>query len=77
MGRLDRILECASAANSDLIGAEDKDLLRVGQFGSARIVTIREFIKEPTRLEPKFAPGADSPVGQGTALTPSPPAGTA
>jgi predicted nucleic acid-binding protein len=40
-----RILECAAAARSDFIVSEDKDLLRRGQFGNARIVSIREFVK--------------------------------
>jgi putative PIN family toxin of toxin-antitoxin system len=41
----DRILECAAEAKSDFIVTEDKDLLRIGQFGTARIVTIREFVR--------------------------------
>lgn len=41
----DRILECAATAKSDFIVSEDKDLLRLGQFGNARIVSIRDFIK--------------------------------
>ncbi len=40
----DRILECASTAQSDFIVSEDKDLLRLGQFGNTRIVSIRDFI---------------------------------
>ena len=40
----DRILECAAAAKSDFIISEDKDLLRVCQFGLARIVSVREFM---------------------------------
>ena len=40
----DRILECATTAKSDFIVSEDKDLLRLGQFGSSRIVSIRDFI---------------------------------
>ena len=40
----DRILECAATAKSDFIVSEDKDLLRLGQFGSARIVSVRDFI---------------------------------
>ena len=35
----------ARAAKSDFIVTEDKDLLRVGQFGNARIVSTREFVK--------------------------------
>jgi uncharacterized protein len=41
----DRILECAATAKSDFIVNEDKDLLRLGQFGHARMVSIRDFIK--------------------------------
>jgi putative PIN family toxin of toxin-antitoxin system len=40
----DSILECAATAKSDFIVSEDKDLLRLGQFGSARIVSVRDFI---------------------------------
>jgi putative PIN family toxin of toxin-antitoxin system len=40
----DRILECAATAKSDFIVSEDKDLLRLGQFGNAQIVSIRDFI---------------------------------
>jgi len=40
----DRILECAATAKSDFIVSEDKDLLRLGQFGAARIVSVRNFI---------------------------------
>jgi len=40
-----RILECADAARSDFIVSEDKDLLRLGLFGNARIVSIREFVR--------------------------------
>ena len=39
----DRILECAVAAKSDFIVSEDKDLLRVGQYGNAPILNIRDF----------------------------------
>jgi predicted nucleic acid-binding protein len=39
-----RILECATAAKSDFIVSEDKDLLRLRQFGNARIVSIRDFL---------------------------------
>jgi uncharacterized protein len=41
----DRVLECAAAAKSDFIVTEDKDLLRVMQLATARIVTIGEFLK--------------------------------
>ena len=40
----DRILECAATAKSEFIVSEDKDLLRLGQFGNSPIVSIREFI---------------------------------
>ena len=40
----DRILECAATAKSDFIVSEDRDLLRLGQFGNARIVSVRDFI---------------------------------
>lgn len=40
----DRILECAAAAKSEFIVSEDKDLLRPGQFGNARIVSVGDFI---------------------------------
>jgi predicted nucleic acid-binding protein len=40
-----RILECADRAKSDFIVSEDKDLLRLGQFVNARIVSIRDFVK--------------------------------
>ena len=40
----DRILECAATAKSDFIVSEDKDLLRLGQFGNSRIVSVRDFI---------------------------------
>jgi putative PIN family toxin of toxin-antitoxin system len=40
----DRILECAATAKSDFIVSEDKDLLRLWQFGNARILSIGDFI---------------------------------
>ena len=40
----DRILECAATAKSDFVVSEDKDLLRMGQFGNAQIVSVRDFI---------------------------------
>jgi predicted nucleic acid-binding protein len=39
-----RILECAATAKSDFMVSEDNDLLRLGQFGNAQIVSIRDFI---------------------------------
>ena len=41
----DRILECAATAQSDFIVSEDKDLLRIGQYGNTRIVAIGDFTK--------------------------------
>lgn len=41
----DRILECAVAAKSDYIVSEDKDLLRLGRYGGARIVNIADFME--------------------------------
>ncbi len=41
----DRIVECAAAAKSDYIVSEDKDLLRLGHYGGARIVNIADFIE--------------------------------
>jgi predicted nucleic acid-binding protein len=44
------MLERAAAAKSDCIVTEDQDLLRIGQFGNARMVTIAEFLTlAPTR----------------------------
>lgn len=40
-----RVLECAAAAKSDYIVSEDKDLLRLGEYAGAKIVTIEDFIK--------------------------------
>ena len=40
-----RILECAATAKSDFIVSEDKHLLKVGQFGRARIVKVAEFLE--------------------------------
>ena len=41
----DRILECAAEAKSDFIVSEDKDLLRLGEYGGTKIVNIQDFIK--------------------------------
>jgi len=54
----DRILECAATAKSDFIVSEDKDLLRLGQFGNTRIVSIRDFIS--LALTPQVRPGGKS-----------------
>jgi putative PIN family toxin of toxin-antitoxin system len=40
-----RVLECAAAARSDYIVTEDKDLLRLGHYGSTRILNIADFMK--------------------------------
>ncbi len=40
-----RVLECAVEAGSDYIITWDKDLLRIGQYGRARILTVAEFLK--------------------------------
>lgn len=40
-----RILECAVAAKSNYIVTGDKDLLRLGQYESTRILTIRDCIQ--------------------------------
>jgi putative PIN family toxin of toxin-antitoxin system len=40
-----RVLECAATAKSNFIVTEDKDLLRIGQYEGAPILTIREFIR--------------------------------
>lgn len=39
-----RILECASAAQSDYIVSADKDLLRLGTFGTAGILRVPDFM---------------------------------
>jgi predicted nucleic acid-binding protein len=39
-----RILECAVAANSDYIVSADKDLLRLGTYGNARILKVSDFL---------------------------------
>ena len=41
-----RILECAVAARSDYIVTEDKDLLRLREYGGARIMTIGNFLNQ-------------------------------
>lgn len=40
-----RILECAVEAGSEFIITNDKALLRVGEYGNIRIVTIAEFLQ--------------------------------
>jgi uncharacterized protein len=39
-----RVLECAMSAGSDYIVTGDKDLLRLKQFDSIRIVSVAEFL---------------------------------
>ena len=39
-----RVLECAVAANSDYIVSADKDLLRLGTYGNARILKVADFL---------------------------------
>jgi putative PIN family toxin of toxin-antitoxin system len=40
-----RVLECAVEAKSDFIVSEDRDLLRLGEYGGAKILTVRDFIQ--------------------------------
>ena len=40
----DRILECAVSAGADVIVSGDKHLLRLGDYGRIRIVTVAEFL---------------------------------
>jgi len=42
-----KILECASAAGSDVIVSGDKDLLRLGRYDSTRIMTVSAFLDAP------------------------------
>lgn len=39
-----RILECASASRADYIVTGDKHLLKLGRYGSTKIVTLIEFL---------------------------------
>jgi putative PIN family toxin of toxin-antitoxin system len=45
-----RILECAVAAQSNYIVTGDKDLLRLGSYGSTEIIKVAEFLKLPPML---------------------------
>jgi putative PIN family toxin of toxin-antitoxin system len=47
----DRILECALAANADLIVSGDRHLLRLHKYESIAIVSPREFIETCVREE--------------------------
>jgi predicted nucleic acid-binding protein len=40
----DRILECAANSGSDYIITGDKDLLRLGQYDSIRILNVSDFL---------------------------------
>jgi len=46
----DRILECAVAARAGVIVSGDRDLIRVGAYGSIAIVTPREFVEAHRRI---------------------------
>ena len=50
-----RILECAQEAKSDYIISADNDLLRLQQFGKARIVKVADFL----RVVGQAAPGRE------------------
>ena len=39
-----RVLECAATAGSEFIVSGDKDLLRLGRYGRARIVKVAEMV---------------------------------
>ena len=41
-----RILECAMESGSELIVTSDKDLLRLGEYGSIRIVTASQLLQQ-------------------------------
>jgi predicted nucleic acid-binding protein len=45
-----RILECATAAQSNYIVTGDKDLLRLGSYGGIEIIQVAEFLKLPPML---------------------------
>jgi len=51
----DRILECSIEAKSDFIVTEDNHLLHLDQFGGARIVTIRDFVRLALSLGTQLA----------------------
>ena len=40
-----RILECAAAANADLIVTGDRQMLALGNFGDIRIVTLSDYLE--------------------------------
>jgi len=41
-----RVLECAEAAECDYIITGDLDLLRLGEYGGIRILTVRSFLDQ-------------------------------
>ncbi len=44
-GRLhNRILECASSGNADVIVTGDKELLRLAKYGNTRIISLKEYL---------------------------------
>jgi putative PIN family toxin of toxin-antitoxin system len=44
-----RVLECAAAAGCEYIITGDLDLLRLGEYGEIRIVTVRTFLEQGTK----------------------------
>ncbi len=40
-----RILECASAGNADVIVTGDKGMLQLGKFESVKIISLREYLE--------------------------------
>ena len=42
-----RILECANAGRADLVVTGDKEMLRLKQYRSTRVVSLREYLGEP------------------------------
>ncbi len=39
-----RILECASSGNADVIVTGDKELLRLAKYGNTRIISLKEYL---------------------------------
>jgi predicted nucleic acid-binding protein len=46
-----RIVECAVSAGSDYLVTGDKDLLRLGQYDSVRIVNVADFLGIATQRQ--------------------------
>ena len=42
-----RILECANAGHADLVVTGDKEMLRLKQYRSTRVVSLCEYLREP------------------------------